>query len=240
MGFENRKSARVNTSFNLFFWTGGVTTGLGHWGLAINLSETGMAFVTQKDVPKGEMVLMEMTLPGRHKPTRLFAVVMHSNPASAGQVQLRVKFENLETEERHLLNQHVLEVADPKLASVTGWGKALFTGADFVEARYRALDAAAEKDKAFITWKEVSYLKNFQLFLELFLGAKLPSSFKLVGTRPMKDQAAAWVELNLEAGQLHVMARVLWCSHDPGDKAEMGMSMLGVRKDEAVRLEKGA
>jgi hypothetical protein len=134
-------------------------------------------------------------------------------------------------------------VADPKLAAMTGFGNAYFSGRPAIDLKYRELTPAEHQriaeEKSFISMKEVSYLKAFQTHLEQHLGARAPENFRLAGTRALKDQSMVWLDLNLEAGTLRALAKTLW-SKDEGENKESGLSLTGFRKEDAVKLQKGA
>jgi hypothetical protein len=245
MGFENRKSARVQTNIHIYFWADGSTAGAGIWGQALNLSETGLAFLCDKLVDVGETILLEFSVPGHKKPLRIFAQVVHAQQHSGGdrRIHLRVTFLNLEYQERQLIRHFVLQLSDPKLAAVSGWGTADFQGVDPVQAAYRELSADEQKkwleDRTFISLKEATYLKKFQAFLEFHLGNKAPETFKLTGSRGLKEHGGVWVELNLAGGQIQVLGKVLWCRQEQDEVAQSGLTLLAFQKSKAIELEKG-
>jgi hypothetical protein len=204
-----------------------------------------MAFLCDKEAEVGEMLLVEFSLPAQAKPLRVFSQIVHAGWQGGGdkRMQLRVNFMGLEFSEKQLLRLHVLEKADPRLAAISGWGQAQFQSMPDIEAAYRELAGDEQKkwldERAYITLKEATYLKNFQAFLESRLGNKAPENFKIIGTRVLKDNAAAWVELNIDPSPIQVLAKVLWGSQEAGERARLGLNLIAFHKERALQIEKG-
>lgn len=246
MGFENRKHSRVKVEgLHLYFWTEGRTDGPGSWAQSVNLSESGMALLSAQGVAKGTVILLELSFPGREKPLRLFAEVVHTGREQGREQRhdLRVKFTDLQPEEKLALKQYILQAADPKLAAATGWGRAHFHGKPVMESTYREISQSESKQlydaRVFLSSKEVGYLKRFQVYLEHVLGSRNPENFRLHGSKALKDHSAVWVELGVERGPLHVLGKVLWSKHEAGHDAESGVCVTAFQKDEAFKFEKG-
>jgi hypothetical protein len=244
MGFENRKSIRIKTKLNVFVWPGGAQEGQGTLGEVLNLSETGLATHCPLLAVKGDPLRLEFSLDSRKAPLTLSAKVVHSDPPPDGQTGriLRVQFMELEPGDRLLLRQTIILFADPKLAAQTGWGKVYFSAGQGIETKYRILTQSEQQqalaDRSYLSSKELIYLKKFQVFLEDSLGSKIPGNFKLLGSRALAENGYAWMELNLASGHLHLLAKVLWCQQDSEEKAEAGLSVVAIHKDEAMRIEK--
>jgi hypothetical protein len=240
MGFENRRSLRVKIDQKVHFWPGAAAEGAGAWGQTLNLSATGMAFHAPQGAEKGTRILLEMSLPGQKRSLHLPAEVIFCERDFAGErhYQMRVSFLELEAEDRQNLRLYVLQVAEPNM----GWGRGYFPGQPAVDIKYRELPAADREQwmqsRAYLTMKELTYLKNFQMVLERRLGTKAPDSLKLVGSRPLKEHSDVWMELDLPHGQLHFLAKTLWCGQEPGEKAQCGLGLSAFHKDEAMKLEK--
>jgi hypothetical protein len=156
---------------------------------------------------------------------------------------VRVVFTAMDGDSRLRLRQHVLQVSDPTMAAATGWGKAYFLDQRVYETEYRELPPGLlDKwlaDRSYLDAKGLVYLKGFQGFLEGALGARLPGSFKLLGSRALKPESVAWLELRLPSGDLHLLARSLWLEAEPGQKAIVGLQPLAYHKEEALQIEKG-
>jgi hypothetical protein len=248
MGFENRRSIRIKTSIRLCYWPDSQATGSPRWGQVVNLSETGMALSVSLPLPIGHSILMEFSLQGRKLPLLVPAKVIHCDEAekpAEGDV-LRVQFQALSSDDRLALRQYIIQVADPKLASQTGWGHAYFKGAPSpsgIEVKYRILSEAEQKqsleDHAFLAQKEMVYLKKFQAYLEATLGSKAPADLRLMGSRALKENGYAWMELNLGHEHLHLLAKVLWSRASDGEKHEVGLQVAAFQRDEALKVEKG-
>jgi hypothetical protein len=244
MGFENRKSMRVKTGISLCFWPQHGAEGPSHWGQVSNLSETGLAMAASAALAPGSEMLLEFSLDGRGQPLRVPARVVHceAGPSPDRPHMLRVQFLRVAGEERMLIRRFILQVADPKLAAQTGWGHAYFPGCPAIEAKYRELSPAERQqsleDRSYLAMKEIGYLFKFQAYLESALGAKLPSNFRLLGSRPLKAASSAWLELNFEGGHLHLLASVLWGDALQGEKAESGMAVAAIHREEALKIEK--
>lgn len=246
MGFENRKSKRVSVSFDIYFWPEDALKGIGHWGQVINLSESGMAFYADHAALKGDILRLEFGTASRAQPVRLNARVVYSEleEGKTRRRQLRVQFEDLSSDDRLLLKQHVLHVSNPALSAKTGWGKAYFPGAPPCSSHWRELSADEHlqlmQRKEFISARELVYLKKFQAFLQLSLGNPNPQNFRLLGTRPVRGHSVAWVELELESGFLHVLGESIWAQEEEKGRAESGCSVVGYHKEEAVKIEKAS
>jgi hypothetical protein len=244
MGFENRKSIRIKTKLNIFFWPQDTHEGQGTLGEVLNLSETGLAMHCAAGPAPGEGLQLEFSLDSRKAPLRVKAKVVHNEPAPTGQTGrvLRVQFLDVDSADRLLLRQTILQFADPKLAAQTGWGKSYFDAGQGIETKYRILAQSEQQqalaDRSYLSAKELIYLKKVQDFLEQALGSKTPSNFKLLGSRALVENGYAWLELNLDSGHLHLLAKVLWCKQEEEEKAEAGLSVLAIHKDEALRMEK--
>jgi hypothetical protein len=245
MGFENRKSKRVKAAFNICFWPGDDPMAPPSWGVAANFSETGLAFFSEQAVAAGSSVLVEFSPSETEAPFRLFAQAVFCEKEEEGQrYQIRLKFHELQIEERQMLRYQVLQIADPKLGAVSGWGRALFGSTAPMPCSYHELQAEQYKGyletKAYFSSKELAFLKKFQAFLDSGLGSRSPGSFRLVGSLALKEHALAWLELELPLGRLHLLAEALWCSQPENSKAEAGLNVIAYNKDEALRIEKGA
>ena len=240
MGFENRKSLRVKLEAPVCFWLGEAEEGQSLWGHALNLSATGMALHSAQAVAKGELVALEVSLPEQKRAVHLKAKVIYCQREGGDDqpYQLRLTFTDVGSEERQQLRQYVLLVAEPGM----GWGRAYFPGQAAIDLKYRELAASDKAQwlqaKAFLSMKEIVYLKGFQGFLEKTLGQRAPESLKLLGSRPLKDGCDAWLELDLPQGQLHFLAKVLWCQDEPDGRSESGLSLVAFHKEEALYLEK--
>jgi hypothetical protein len=66
----------------------------------------------------------------------------------------------------------------------------------------------------------------------------MPGNFKVLGSRALPENGCAWLELNVGGGHLHLLAKVLWCLQEADEKAEAGLSVLAIHKDEAMKVEK--
>jgi len=244
MGFENRKSIRIKTKLNVYVWPQGAPEGKGSLGEVLNLSETGMATHCGLYAAVGDPLRLEVSLDSRKAPLTLAARVVHSDAPADGQTGrvLRVQFLDVSAEDRLLLRQTIIQFADPKLAAQTGWGKVYFEAGQGIETKYRILSQAEQQqalnDRSYLSAKELIYLKKFQGFLEEALGGKTPGNFKLLGSRSLAENGYAWMELNLPTGHLHLLAKVLWCKKEGEEKAEAGLSVLAIHKDEAMKVEK--
>ncbi|HXC63152.1 MAG TPA: PilZ domain-containing protein [bacterium] len=244
MGFENRKSIRIKTKLNVFAWPEDAPEGKGSLGEVLNLSETGLATHCGLFAAKGDLLRLEFSLDSRKAPLKLRAQVVHSDPPADGQSGrvLRVQFLDVEAGDRLTLRQTIILFADPKLAAQTGWGKVYFSAGQGIETKYRILSQAEQQqaltDRSYLSAKELIYLKKFQAFLEEALGSKTPGNFKLLGSRALAENGYAWLELNLASGHLHLLAKVLWCKKEGEEKAEAGLSVLAIHKDEAMKVEK--
>jgi hypothetical protein len=244
MGFEHRKAVRVQAAFPLYFWVGEEEQGAGLWGQAVNLSESGMAFTCEQALAKGASVLLELSLPERGGTVKVLGELLRSDRAEKGTgLTHRIRFKRMDGASRQRLEQHVLAVADPKLAAATGWGKAYFVDQRIYAVKYRELPAGLKDkwlaERSYLSAKELVYLKAFQSFLEQHLGARLPGAFKILGSRPLKEGATAWLELELKAGVLHCLADGLWSEQEQGERAMLGLQCSAFQKEEALRLEKG-
>ncbi|HTB33786.1 MAG TPA: PilZ domain-containing protein [bacterium] len=244
MGFENRKSIRIKTKLNVFVWPEGAPEGKGGLGEVLNLSETGLATHGALFAAPGDRLRLEFSLDSRKAPLKLAAKVVHSDAPTDGQAGriLRVQFLDVSPEDRLLLRQTIIQFADPKLAAQTGWGKVYFSAGQGIETKYRILSQAEQQqalgDRSYLSAKELIYLKKVQGFLEESLGSRTPGNFKLLGSRALAENGYAWMELNLPTGHLHLLAKVLWCKQEGEEKAEAGLSVLAIHKDEAMKLEK--
>ncbi len=242
MGFENRKSLRVNLSSQIYFWAGGEAHGPGVWGQTLNLSATGLAFRSSQEVPLDEKILIELSLPDQRDLLRVSAQVVHCVRAASVEqpFQLQVTFSDLDHDVLQQLRLYVLQVAEPG----TGWGRAYFPGRPAIDTKYKEMAGEDRKEwmekKAFLSMKEIGYLKKYQAYLEEALGSQTPESFKLVGSRSLKEQSDVWMELDRPEGQLHFLGKTLWCTKADGEKPECGIGLVAFHKDEAMRLEKGA
>lgn len=240
MGFENRKSVRVKLDARVYFWLGGRSDGPGLWGHTQNLSATGLAFHCDESAPKGEAVLMELRLPEQKEVLHLNGRVVHCSRGAEGEraFQWRVNFDKLDEEVRSLIRIYVLSLAEPG----TGWGRAYFPGQAPMDLKYKELPAADREQwlqkRAYLSMKELTYLKNYQSMLQHALGAGLLEGLKVLGSRPLKTGSDVWMEVDLPLGQLHFIAQALWCRQEPGQKAESGLQLTAFHKDEAMKLEK--
>lgn len=241
MGFENRKSLRVPLFADIYFWVGQAPEGKGTWGHCSNVSATGLAFQSAQGVGEGERLLIELGLPEQSRHLQLAAQVVFCAPDQgvAGRWQIRVSFLNLESEDRHLIRLYVLQLAEPGM----GWGRAYFPGMPAIDTKYRELAASDAQQwlqqRAYLSIKEVGYLKKFQASLEHFFGVTGAENFKLAGSRPLKEHSDAWIEFDLPDGQWHFLAKTLWCRQEKGEKAECGLGLAAFHKDEALKIEKG-
>jgi hypothetical protein len=247
MGFEHRKSLRVKTVTTLYFWSQAEVQGEGGglWGTIVDLSVSGLAFYTKAALQKGQPLTLELTLPGEARSLRLAAkVVLCEAEGEGGSRLVRSQFTALMGEERQRLMQAILVVSDPPLAAASGWGKAYFPDLPAMELRYREMPPGLmEKwlaDRSYLDIKGLIYLKHFQDHLERMLGNRGPGAFRLLGSRPLKEGAAVWIELALPMGQLHCVAQALWSKQDAGERAECGLQLRAFQKEEAMRLEKTA
>lgn len=240
MGFEHRRDVRIKVGFHLYHWPEGSPAGPGAGGQADNLSVSGMAFYTASPLERLQALRIEAVL--ATGPLRLGAQVQRCEPQADGRWLVRVRFTAMDGDSRLRLRQHVLQVHDPKLAAATGWGKAYFVDQRVYEAEYRELPPGLPEkwlaERLYLDAKGLVYLRNMQAYLEGALGARLPGAFKLLGSRPLKEGATAWLELRLPGGELHLLARVLWLEEEAGQKPILGLQPSAYHKDEALRLEK--
>ena len=240
MSFENRKSIRVKLDARVYFWLGGRSDGPGLWGHTQNLSATGLAFHCDESAPKGELVTMELRLPNQSQALKLSGKVVHCSrgPEGEREFQWRVNFDRLDEEVRLQVRLYVLELAEPG----AGMGRAYFPGQAPVDVKYKEMLVADReqwmKQRAYLSMKELTYLKNYQSMLQHALGSGLLEGLKILGSRPLKTGADVWIEVDLPLGQLHFIAQALWCRQDPGEKAESGLQLTAFHKDEAMKLEK--
>ncbi len=243
MGFEHRQSVRVKADFHVFYWQGIDGLGSAQGGQAVNLSVSGMAFTAGRELARGQELVLELSPSGQGGPLKLRAQVQRCETAGPGTWLLRVQFTAMDGDSHIRLRQHVLGASDPKLAAATGWGKAYFLDQRHFEAEYRELPAGLMQkwldEREYLAAKGLVYLKQFQAYLEAYLGARIPGAFKLLGSRPLKPKRVAWMELKLPEGQLHLLAGSLWCEHETGQKAIVGLQPLAYLKEEALRIEKG-
>jgi hypothetical protein len=244
MGFENRKSKRVTTGISLCFWPGEAAKGQVCWGQVANLSETGLAMASASELPRHSTLLLELSVSGRAQPLRMPARVVRCEAAGPGHKRflLRVHFSQLARPELLLLRRYILQVSDPKLALMTGWGHARFSGHSHIEARYRQSDSDELRQclqhRSYLSMKELGYLFKFQAYLKSALGSRLPENFKVLGSRALVSGSCAWVELTLGQETLQLMANVLWGDTKKGDEAESGLCVAAIRKAEALKIEK--
>lgn len=240
MGFEHRKSIRVKLETKLFFWLGDRAEGQGRWGQALNVSSTGVAFHCPHFAPKGAGVVMELQLPNQKNALTARGSIVHCERAKAGdeEFQWRVNFNQLEEEVRQAIRLYVLELAEPG----TGMGRAYLPGKAPVDLKYKEMPVSDReqwlKNRAYLSMKELTYLKNYQSMLQHALGAGLAEGLKILGSRPLRTGSDVWIEVDLPLGQLHFIAQTLWCKQDPGEKAESGLQLTAFHKDEAMKLEK--
>lgn len=244
MGFENRRSIRIRTNIRVCFWPAGQADGEAAWGQVINLSETGLALSSPLPLPGDGRPLVEFCVDGRRRPLQVAAQVVHVDPDPSAPAHwvLRLRFVDLEGEERLLLRRFIFQVADPKLAAQTGWGAAYFTAGSGLETKYRGLSPAEHQqgleDHRYLKIKEIVFLRKFQDLLERSLGSRAPENFRLLGSRLLQEGAFAWLELNLPQGHLHLLASVLWGRQEDEEKAELGLRVTAVQRDEAVKVER--
>lgn len=246
MGFEQRLHRRIPVAIHVNYWLDGDTSQAAEWGETVNLSESGLALYSPKPVAKGGRILLECIMPGQTQSLRLEAEVVHCELSKNGDGQwhLRVRFTQMHREELQPLRRYVQQIADPKAAAATGWGKAYFPGLEAMSAQYREVSLAESKrlldERSFLAAKEIIFLRRFQEFVELSLGTKTPSSFRLLGSRGLKEQLPVWVELMMPLGRLHLLATTVWSRQEPDEAAESGLQVLAFQKDEALRLDKQA
>lgn len=240
MGFENRKSLRVALESQVYFWLGDQATGSGIWGQTLNLSATGLALRCGRALDKDARVVMELSLPGLGKALHVTAKVVHCALEGAFEkpYHVRIVYEDLDPDVRQSIRLYVLQVAEPG----SGWGRAYFEGRPPIDLKYKELAASDRVEwlekKLFLSMKEIGYLKKYQALLEDRLGSKAPESFKLLGSRPLKEQCDVWMELDMPSGQLHFIGKTLWCTHEKGEKAQCGVALVAFHKDEAMKVEK--
>jgi hypothetical protein len=247
MGFENRRSLRVRTNLRLCYWPNPEVEGDGRWAQALNLSETGLALGGALPLPLGHTVKLEFSLSGRKQPLQVPATVIHCDAAEREEdgYTLRLQFQALANADRLALRLYILQVADPKLAAQTGWGPLQITGGlGGIDTKYRLLSEAEQRqalqDRAFLPVKEMVFLRKFQAHLEAVLGRKDPQDLRLLGSRALKENGYAWMELNLEHGHLHLLAKVLWCRTEGEERHEAGLSVVAFQREEALKQEKQA
>jgi hypothetical protein len=204
-----------------------------------------MAFYCDKPIPKAAIIRLEFSSASKHHPIRLFAQVVYCERDEAHKMkrqQVRIQFEDLSGEDRMLLRHHVLQIADPKLAATTGFGKAYFPGMPAPACTYREMIPDEHlkllQSKAYFSARELIYLKKFQAHLRPILGDPIPQNFKLLGSRVLKARHVALVELELKEGALHILGEVMWSQAEDKNRAESGLALVGYNKEEAVRIEK--
>jgi hypothetical protein len=243
MGFENRKDVRVKAGFHIFYWLGLETVGAAVGAVADNLSIGGTAIWCEAPLPRGQDMMLEMTLPGQARHLQVRGKVLRTDPPQDGRHLVRLQFTAMDGDTHIALRRHILQVSDPAMAAATGWGKAYFPDQKHYETEYRELPPGlAQKwldEREYLSAKGLIYLKGFQAFLESYLGAAQPGAFKLMGTRPLKEKAQIWMQLRLPEGSLHILSDVLWCNQEGGEKAMVGLQPLAYQKAEALRIEKG-
>ncbi len=237
MGFENRKSIRVKLDAKLYFWLGTRTDGPGLWGHAKNISATGLAFDCDDRADKGDEVVLELRLPKQPEAMLVRGKVVHCERVGSD-YQWRVNFGKLEEEPRHQIRLYVLELAEPG----SGWAHAYFPGKPAMDLKYKEMPAGEKEQwlqrRAYLSMKELLYVKNFQALLQHALGEQYQEGLKIVGTRALKDGSDVWLELDLPLGQLHFLAKTLWCRQEAGSKPESGLQLTAFHKDEGMKLEK--
>jgi hypothetical protein len=242
MGFEHRKDTRVKAEFRFFYWLGLDATGPAFPAQADNLSVGGLAFTCGQLLPKDQAIYLEFTPPGSQQ-LRIRGQILRSEPKAPGEILVRVQFTTMDSDAHLALRRHVMAVDDPKLAEATGWGKAYFLDQRHYPVEYRELPVGlAQKwleEREYLAAKGVIYLRGFQDFLELYLGMKQPGTFKLMGSKTLKEKTWAWLEVELPEGDLHILAETIWTQQDPGEKAVSGMQVTAYQKEEAMRIEKG-
>ena len=105
----------------------------------------------------------------------------------------------------------------------------------------QVIPGLAEKwleERSYLDAKGLVYLKQYQAHLELALGSRAPTAFRVIGTRALKEGGTVWVELQTLDGVVHALAKALWAKQEPGAKAEAGLSLVAFQKDEALRIER--
>lgn len=233
---------RVKAGFRFYAWMGPEAAGAPIACEAENISVGGIAFVSPRPFAKDQQLYMEFSLPGEPQQLRLRALVIRCEPKGT-EVLVRVQFSLMDGDSHLSIRRYVLSVSDPALAAATGWGKAYFLDQRHYGAEYRELPAALKDQwlerREYLDAKGLIYLKGFQVFLNNWFGTAQPGPFKLLGSRPLKEKAWAWLELELPEGDLHVLAQSLWCEVEPGEKAKMGLQITAYHKEEAMRIEKG-
>ena len=240
MSFDNRKSTRVPFFAQIHFWLGLEAQGNSIAGHTLNLSETGLAFFCYRDLEPGQWIFLQMSLPGHASPLGLQARVVACKAETAGEAsyQLRITFVQPSVEDSQRLRRHILQLAEPAM----GWGKTYFPGKQAIEVKYRELEAKEQQlwleKRAFLSFKEVGYLRNYQEHLEQSLGQKSPEGFRLRGTKALKAGTEVWLEFELGEGRLHFLAKVLWTNPEEDGKFESGLSLAAFHKEEAIKLEK--
>jgi hypothetical protein len=242
MGFEHRMDTRVKAGFRFFSWLGPEAAGAPIACEGDNISVGGIAFTCPQILPKDQQLYMEFTLPGEGRQLRLRALVIRSEPKGS-EALVRVQFSLMDGDSHLSIRRYVLAVSDPTLAAATGWGKAYFVDQRHYPCEYRELPNALVSQwlerREYLDAKGLIYLKGFQVFLSNWFGTAQPGAFKMLGSRPLREKAWAWLELELPEGDLHVLAQSLWCEVEPGEKAKMGLQITAYHKEEAMRIEKG-
>src|ERR1700685_2267137 len=128
MGFDQRAHRRIPFGGYIHFWPEGTDlAGPGTWGEALNLSESGLFFTCEKSGVKGARLEGEIKIPDRTGYLRMLSQLVHCEPAGPGGKiwNLRVHFLQPHLEELVAMRRYILQTADPALAALTGWGRAL-------------------------------------------------------------------------------------------------------------------
>jgi len=243
VGFEQRQHRRVPLNIHLRYWTDASGLGPGSLVQSLNVSESGLAFRTPQPLEQGQALALAFSVPGSDGDLRVASRVVRCerSEADAGGWQARVQFLDQSRQVLLPIRRYVLQLSDPKLAASTGWGQAYFPGLPPMESEYRSLPAQLHqqwlKDGSFLPARQLGELSGFQDFIELALGSREPANFRLLGSRPLEEKGAVWLELLLPLGRLHLLAATLWCRPEAGKRAECGLQIQAYRKDEALRLD---
>jgi hypothetical protein len=246
MGFDQRMHRRIPMTGHVHFWPEGETWGAGSLGEALNLSESGLAFTCDKSVPIGARLQVEFKLPNQSGYMRLAAQVVHCVASEQVGVnfELRVHFLELHKEELLPMRRQILTTSDPKVAAITGWGRALVANLPSVVAQYREVSADQSKrwidDHSFLPSMAVMTMPKLQQVLEESLGSKTLGNLRLKGSRLIPEKAPVWLELTLVKGRLRLLGSIIWSRQDPPEEAEAGVHASALSKEDATKLEKAA
>ncbi|HTB21928.1 MAG TPA: PilZ domain-containing protein [bacterium] len=241
MGFDHRSHRRISLNSAVRFWPYGENFGTGTTGEAINLSESGLAFNSTKPAPKGSLLQVEFRIPNRTEELRLLSEVVHCEMGEQRGWQVRVHFLELYREEFVGMRRYILQTADPKLASATGWGKALVPGKPSVVAQYRDLSPDQFRgwtsDRSFLAKNDLPPMDHFRDHLQNAMGNATPEKLRLRGSRRLHEKSKIWLELALVNGSLRMLCETIWSKQEPQEDPEAGLQVLAYNHEDAVRLD---